>query len=105
MTEEEKIDKTLDKITLAGVLIGAFAVTPFVLMFVWNTLVIYFVPVITIGYGGAWALNIIKTSILNGYSYQERTSEENFKGMLNSYISLAITVIATLIIGLSIGTI
>lgn len=105
MTEEEKLDKILDKITLAVVLIGAFAVTPFVLMFVWNSLVTYLVPVATIGYGGAWALSIIKTTILNGYSYQEKTSEENFKGTINSYISLAITVIATLIIGLSIGTI
>ena len=100
MTKQD--EKTANAVTAVLSTIALFAVSPFVLMFVWNTLVTHMFGAFTIGYGGAWALMVLKT-MLPRMRAQKQTAEESLQGVINSYAQNILIVIATLIVGLSIG--
>lgn len=100
MTKKEEAATNAITAVLSTILL--FAVTPFVLMFVWNTLATHMFGAFTVGYGGAWALMVLKT-LLPRARAQKQTAEESLQGAINGYAQNILIVIATLIIGLSIG--
>lgn len=80
------------------------AVAPFLTMFVWNTLVSGMFNVFTIGYGGAWAVIVIRAFFFaTTQDTKDDTPEDSLKQTMRAYARAAFLSVATAIIGLSLG--
>lgn len=88
----------------ALIIVYIAVIMPFLTMFVWNTLVSGLFGVMTIGYGGAWAVVVIRSFFFKSAKEpQERTPEESLGLTMQSYLYAVLAAVFTLIIGLSLG--
>lgn len=56
--------------------LNLFVITPLLIMLTWNVLVNYYVPVESIGYGGAWVVIIVRNILLSNVTREEETGKE-----------------------------
>lgn|SRR5699024_7401791 len=100
-------DKTkLQTLNIVLLLIGTFVVSPLVLMFVWNTLVVYLFGLTTIGYGGAWAIMTIRMLLFTtNTERKEQGVVEDLADTGVAFFKLTSIAIVALIVAVSIGAI
>lgn len=85
-------------------LILLFVIMPFLTQFVWNVLVVGLFGLTSIGYGGAWALMIIRSFFFKAHNKTEiRTSKEDVTNTLKQYGLAIMIAIGVLIIGMTNG--
>lgn len=80
-----------------------FGVIPLVIILVWNVLVTQLFPIESIGYGGAWALIMIRELFFGKSNYEKKEPEEALKETYLAIFKAVFTVIGTLIVGYFIG--
>ena len=103
-TQSEETDSVQRLIAATHSIIGAFAVAPFLTMFVWNTLVQGMFGVATVGYVGALAINLLRAYFFRPVVVtEERTAEESLQRAIAGYVFATLTAICTLIFGLLLG--
>ena len=86
------------------VLIYIFGVIPLLTMFVWNVLVVRFFDTITIGYGSAWVILIIRSFFFKtGNKPANMTPKEELEYTVKMYFTAGFVAIAVLIIGYANG--
>jgi|SRR5690606_29765497 len=100
--KEEAKTATLDMLLIVIMIAIVF---PFLVMFVWNTLVNGMFGLATIGYGGAWAVMLIRSFFFKTTPPmpKNQTPDESLKRTLKSYVKSALIAAATLIIAWSLG--
>lgn len=85
-------------------LILLFVIMPFLTQFVWNVLVVGLFGVMNIGYGGAWALMIIRSFFFKANTKSEtRTPKEDVEHALKQFVLAIMIAVGVLIIGYSNG--
>lgn len=85
-------------------LILLFVIMPFLTQFVWNVLVVGLFGVASIGYGGAWALMVIRSFFFKAHKKTEiRTPKEDVANTLKQYGLATMIAIGVIIIGMSNG--
>lgn len=100
---EIRDDKLINSINLIILVVSAFAVSPFVYMFVWNTLATYLFNVNTIGYGGAWALMTLRMLLPTTYSPEDISSEESLARTFQKLFNSGGIIVTTIIVGYLVG--
>ncbi|MFS0643804.1 hypothetical protein [Siminovitchia sp. 179-K 8D1 HS] len=96
----------INLINIILMLVLAFVATPFTIMFVWNVLVTYLVPVESIGYGGAFAVIFVRALFMKTGNMKEamnKTPKESLMDTITSFVKLGTLALATLIVGYFIG--
>lgn len=92
-------------VDLVLMVVVIFAVIPFTIMIVWNVLVTEMFPLGSIGYGGAWAIMIIRSLFSSKKTEVKDDPKEGLKETLMGLAKAVFLVIATIIVGLCIGAI
>lgn len=97
-------DKGYEGLGVLLSLILLFVVMPFLTQFVWNVLVVGLFGLTSIGYGGAWALMIIRSFFFKAHNKTEiRTPKEDVAYTMKQYGLAIMIAIGVLIIGMSNG--